>query len=67
MFLVYHGLDLNLMYPADLLVYFGLIQILLQPLYIAETLIHILAIYLKLVSIHHLLFVILSHDSYRIS
>ena len=43
-FLVYHGLNSNLIYPANLMGYFDLIQILLQPLYITETLTHISAI-----------------------
>lgn len=43
-FLVYHGLHLSLIYQTDLIVFSSYVQILLQPIYILETTIHITAI-----------------------
>jgi len=43
-FLVYHGLHLSLIYQTDLTVFFSVVQTLLQPLDVIETLIYIVAI-----------------------
>ena len=61
---MYHGLHLSLMYQADLIIYFGVIQILLQPLYITETLTHIAAIYLNFEHCNYSFFVILNNAIY---
>ena len=52
------------MYQADLIIYFGVIQILLQPLYITETLTHIAAIYLNFEHCNYSFFVILNNGIY---
>ena len=60
---MYHGLHLSLIYQNDLVVYFDLIQISLQPLDAIETMLHISETYVNYEQSTHLYFVILRSDN----
>ena len=60
---MYHGLHLSLIYQTDLVVYFDLIQISLQPLDTRETMLHISETYVHGAQSNRLCFVILRSDN----